>query len=1038
VSEQARRNLTRGIVGVAIVALIVFAYFRKTEIPRLVDTIANATPAERLAVVQRLIAKEKLAEAMEDAPRWVQYNCVQALAQIGDHAAMAQMLEAKWDFDEPIEKWCETLLVAWDESAVGPLVEAIQDKDSHIRAASIVPLSKIGEPAKAPLLELTGAWDQYVRDAVRDVFAKADMAPLVREELIDLLKEREPRLRETPAKHLRRRDTAVRSLEKMTIHAYSELEGGDRGLITLLSYEDADPAFQGELRGQAAASLGNIANQTKDSPIALADAVNVIDPLIGALSDPDWTVRRRAAEAVGPVCEVTAWPDDPVQQQKLEAPVEPLISLLSAEQPGDVRAAAAESLGRMGSIRAAAPLGVALASDAQRQGAAQEIALALERIGADAVPELAAALHHGDPDVRELATRTLANIGGALARVGKPAVSQLINAIVPGEDRVNYTAAEGLANIGSDAVPELLRAIIDHAGSDRAQWAAIALGDIGSPAVPALMQTLHDDSLSTPARANAARALGLSHDLQAIDALLQSTKDAIPAIREQAIRSLADLRGMQAETQVIVSGLGESVDEGDILKWLKQPGDAVEEDEPLVQVQIDKGTVELSSPATGAVARLLAKQGQLVRQGQAIAVIGSPGEAAVIDALGDRDAQVREAAMRVLQEWPGVVANEGLARKLEPPNAQNTRRRAAVVIASHFRAGMLLGMAEEATQEQRQVRELVASLLESALGDATESQSLRRRALELSGSVVALEHVDKETIHDPASASIGLHISPDDIELTHAACKALASVGARVSREVMREARVGLTPEPSEAATILAGHLDAPETPDLVPWFALSLAEVRDTAVKTLVDPGSPDDPVPPKGLLMEAEVPTQEQLAAASKEGEPRPTIVWAAAVIGRIGKPAVDAMFDARGKLGGLKGVREQHLSRLQKATRNYDIGVGIVMAALKALQPPEDERPSDVLDRVLDGDEEDVAAAEKVRQALRSDKGLLAAAEEMRTVTRRLQWLHAAMSATRDTLARDFVDNVGEYDLLHEDQYRHIEEAMDELARLKVTEW
>jgi HEAT repeat protein len=1013
VSEKARRNLTRAIVGVVIIALIGFALYRRTEIPRLVDTIANGTPAERLEAVQRLIAREKLAEAMLDAPRCVQYNCVAALARIGDHEAMAQMLEAKWDFDEPIEKWCETLLVAWGDTAVGPLVEAIQDKDSHIRAATVVPLSKIGEPAKEPLLELTGAWDQYVRDAVRDVFAKADMAPLVRDELIEILKERQPRPDETPAKHLRRRGTAIAALEKMTTNAFEPL-------FALLHYEDHDAAFQGELRGQAASSLGNIADQTKDSPIAVADAVRVIEPLIDALSDEDWTVRRRVAEALGPVCKVKAPPADPEQQRQLAAPVDPLIALLSAAQPRDVRGAAAESLGLMGSVRAARPLGVALANDAQRAGAAQEIALALERIGAEAVPALDAALRHRDPDVRELATSTLANIGGptstgrladrlsrdkedavrvrrvaanalrnlaeaaysqagspdlqtalgnvlsalahaladtdwhvyvaardALARVGRSAVPDLISAMMAGDPRVSYTAAEGLARIGLAAVPQLLVSITERPDSDVAQWAAIALGDIGSPAVPDLVKTLENASLTTAARANAARALGFSRDLKAMEALLAATQDDAPGIRMQAIRSLADLHGVETEEKA--------------------------------------------------------------------------GEAAVIAALSDGDAAVRDGAMRVLADWPGVSANEGLVSKLNPPNDENTQRRAAIVFAAQLRAGMLLGMAIESTEEQAKARGRVAGLLQEALGDDAEAPVLRRRALELYGSVATVQRLGKETVRDPASSNIENFISADDIELTHAACKALAAIGARVSREIMREARVGITPEPSDAAKILAKHLAEPELRELVPWYALALAEVRDTAVRTLVEPGDTDDPQPPTGLLIEAPIPTEAELLSATAQS---PTLLWAAAVAGRIGKPAVDALFDARGKLGGTKGERIRYMERLRRATGYYDLGEGDVIAAVGE----DGVLADDGIDHLKKVTDNETLSPESVR----------ADAEAVWKATRRLRWVHAVMAATRDTLAHDFVENLGEYDLLPAAQYEQLEDTMDELARLRVAEW
>ncbi len=1021
-SEEARRNLTRGIIGLAIVVLTVFAYYRKSEVPRLIDKIAYGAPAERLDAVQRLIDKEKLAEAMEEAPRSVQYNCVAALAQIADHDAMAQMLEAKWEFDDPIAQWCDTLLIAWDESAVGPLIEAMQNKSANIRGGTPGPLSEIGEPAKAPLLGLTGAWDLYVRDATRDTFAKAAMAPLARDELIEILKEREPRVGETPAKHLRRRDTAVRSLEAMKVPAFEPL-------IAMLKYEyPLDATFQAELRGQAAVSLGKIANQTLDAPILVADAVTVIAPLIEALGDPGWPVRRRAAAALGPVCKVKTVPEELELQQELAKPITPLIALLSSTQRRDVRGAAAESLGLIGSVRAAAPLGQALANDAQRAGAAQEIALALERIGEDSVPELSAALAHSDPDVRELATRTLANIGGpsstlrladrlnratemavrvrrvaaaalrniaeaayapsgpaelraavervlpalagaladtdwhvyvaardALARAGKPAVSQLINA-VGGDPRVSYTAAEGLAKIGADAVPELLAAITERPDSDVASWAAIALGDIGTPAVPDLERTLASANLSTAARANAARALGLSRDLRATDALLKAVEDDATEIRVQAVRSLADLRGVETEEKA--------------------------------------------------------------------------GESAVVGALSDLEFAVRDAAMLVLEDWPGVTTNDRLKAKLEPPNDDNTRRRAAIVFAAHLRAGRLLGMSEEGGDEETAIRDRVAGQLESALQDSTEAPRLREKALELYGSAAAIQYVDKEHVRDPASANVEPFISAADVELTHAACKALASIGARVSRETMREARVGLTPGASQAAEILARHLEstATERPDLAPWYALALAEVRDTAARTLVEPGDPDDPALPTGLFMDAYVPTEEELLS---DTEPKPTILWAAAVIGRIGKPAADVLFDARAKLGGLKGKRTRAMDALRDVTENYDIfdfHEGHVFDVFSDKGVLDEKAWSTLIVRVdRSGDAGSANRADVTKHA-----------KIVWEVTRQLRWLHAAMLATRDTLGRDFVENVGDYDLLPEAQYEKLEETMDELARLKVAEW
>ena len=69
--------------------------------------------------------------------------------------------------------------------------------------------------------------------------------------------------------------------------------------------------------------------------------------------------------------------------------------------------------------------------------------------------------------------------------------------------------------------------------------------------------------------------------------------------------------------------VGESVTEGIIGKWLKQEGDSVEEYEPLVEVVTDKVTMELPSPESGILTKILAVEGAVVPMGTAIAEIAS-------------------------------------------------------------------------------------------------------------------------------------------------------------------------------------------------------------------------------------------------------------------------------------------------------------------------------------------------------------------------------------------------------------------------------
>ncbi len=72
--------------------------------------------------------------------------------------------------------------------------------------------------------------------------------------------------------------------------------------------------------------------------------------------------------------------------------------------------------------------------------------------------------------------------------------------------------------------------------------------------------------------------------------------------------------------------IGEGVAEGEILKWFVKEGENVKEDQPLVEVMTDKVNVQIPSPRSGLVSRVLAKEGETVKVGQTILVISEDGE----------------------------------------------------------------------------------------------------------------------------------------------------------------------------------------------------------------------------------------------------------------------------------------------------------------------------------------------------------------------------------------------------------------------------
>ena len=71
--------------------------------------------------------------------------------------------------------------------------------------------------------------------------------------------------------------------------------------------------------------------------------------------------------------------------------------------------------------------------------------------------------------------------------------------------------------------------------------------------------------------------------------------------------------------------LGEGLTEGEVARWLVAEGQEIAEDDPLVEIQTDKTTVEIPSPAAGKVARIMVGEGDVVPVGTVLVVIGEDG-----------------------------------------------------------------------------------------------------------------------------------------------------------------------------------------------------------------------------------------------------------------------------------------------------------------------------------------------------------------------------------------------------------------------------
>ena len=82
------------------------------------------------------------------------------------------------------------------------------------------------------------------------------------------------------------------------------------------------------------------------------------------------------------------------------------------------------------------------------------------------------------------------------------------------------------------------------------------------------------------------------------------------------------------QTEVVMPQMGVSVSEGTITKWLKQVGESIGRDEPLLEISTDKVDTEVPSPAEGVVTQILVQEGETVEVGTVLATIGAAGSTA--------------------------------------------------------------------------------------------------------------------------------------------------------------------------------------------------------------------------------------------------------------------------------------------------------------------------------------------------------------------------------------------------------------------------
>ena len=130
-----------------------------------------------------------------------------------------------------------------------------------------------------------------------------------------------------------------------------------------------------------------------------------------------------------------------------------------------------------------------------------------------------------------------------------------------------------------------------------------------------------------------------------------------------------------------MEALSPTMEEGQVVRWLKAEGDAVAQGDILAEIETDKATMELVARGEGVLRRVLVAEGVAAPVGDVIAIIAAEGEdiAALVEGLGSGAADDGEAAETARAEVPGQVPSSEVATPSIPPPTPPARVKASPV-----------------------------------------------------------------------------------------------------------------------------------------------------------------------------------------------------------------------------------------------------------------------------------------------------------------------------------------------------------------------
>ncbi len=690
------------------------------------DSSMRETAARNLGKLSDRRVLEPLLEALKDRDSAVRQTAAEALGELGDSRAVEPLIEMLKDRSLDVRRAAAAALVQIGPAAVEPLIAALKHRDPAVREAAARILSQLGDRrAVVPVIEALQEGDPLVRCMAAEALEQLGDRRAV-EPLIAALKDECPLVRIAAARalaHLQDRRaveplmTALGDPDALVrrVAAWCLGQLGDRrAMARLVAKRNSDEWPVQKAAATALIGLGYEPATEREKVFFLLvqhewnelvrSGQPAVEVLVAALSDSDWFVRQRAAEAlktigkpaVGPLlAELTRrrsqWLEAAVENSSLPPPKRPadVQSLLAAMTSDDWlrHDAAIDELKKAGE-RAVEPLLAALKNPDWR----------IRRAAAEALG------HFGDPRTVEPLVRRLEDENPrvrktaalALAQLGEPPAEKLLLALL--EDKredplLRQQAAQCLAKLaGRRAVPHLL-AVLDDPDPTVCVMAVEILGELGDRrAVRPVMALLGKDVPWT--RCIAAEVLGKLGDRQAIRPLLGALENEhsdhqLRVVAAKALEQLGYRPKTDHERAVYFVALG---------KW----GEAA----ALGQVALEPLLAALDDG------------GPSVQQAAAQA-LGQLGHSRAVPAL-----------VRVLEEENSLGVRRAVVQALEKLRYEPSteKERASFLVAqgkwdeaARLGRGAVAPLMEALNEDDPQVRRAVASALERIGRPATEA-----------------------------------------------------------------------------------------------------------------------------------------------------------------------------------------------------------------------------------------------------------------------------------------------------------------------------